>query len=57
MRVSIYDALPVQLRRRVYHALRDSMESRVYRHYQLLHEDAADPWGAAPTGPAEDPES
>lgn len=50
-RVSIYDALPVQLRRRVYHALRDSVESDVYQRYRQIHQDESDPWGGGPTGP------
>ncbi|GEM_PF-2637151 len=47
--ISLYDALPVQLRRRVYHALRDALESDVYHVYRRRHRDTADPW-ATDTG-------
>lgn len=42
--ISLYDALPVLLRRRVYHALRDALESKVYHMYRRHHRDTTDPW-------------
>jgi hypothetical protein len=36
---NIYDGLSGQLRRQIYHALRDEIERRVYEQHQMNHPD------------------
>ena len=47
---NLYDGLSGQTRRRVYHAVRNALEQRVYEQYQMNRSDYIEDWGNLPTG-------
>jgi hypothetical protein len=46
-----YDALPYQLRRKIYYTLRDELEHRIYVAHKKTQPDYFDEWGTATGSP------
>lgn len=55
-RFAVYDALPSQLRRKVYYTLRDEVEHRIYVAHKQVRPDYFDEWGRATGTSTADPQ-